>query len=80
MKSRFLLYLAALALLTGLFVWSAIAQSRANLAHDPSSMAWVSFLPFIVPAFLVYALAVVAPLAIVVEAALWIYRKLTGEA
>lgn len=72
--ARLAIYIVAIVVVTGLMIWSTIAASQANLDKDPSSMAWVGFLPFLVPVFVIDAVLYVAPVAAVVEIGLGIWR------
>lgn len=54
----------------GYTVWL-IADSKANLVNDPSSMAWVAFLPYIFPMFFINTGIVMLPLAGAVEIFVW---------
>lgn len=65
-----LFWLIASATITGL----AVLSSKLNMENDPSSMAWVGFLPFIFPLFMAQALIGVIPVIIVIETILF-FRK-----
>lgn len=71
---RLAAYLAAFIGLTVYVTWSMIAESKAMLPKDPSAMAWVGFLPFMIPIFMLQAAIYVGPVAAVVEIALAIWR------
>lgn len=71
---RVLLYIAAFIALTVYVVWAVIADSKANLSNDPSSTAWMAFLPYFLPIFAAQAFIWVAPVAAVIEAVLAVWR------
>jgi hypothetical protein len=53
--------------------WMHVAESQSRFdAGDKSAFAWMGFLPFLVPIFMMHSAIVVFPVAIVVEIALWI--------
>ena len=53
-----------------------IVESQAQYdAGDKSAMAWMGFLPFLIPIFLMNSAMFVFPVAIVVEILLWFRRK-----
>jgi hypothetical protein len=72
---RLLLWPLLITALTAWLIYSAIAESQANMINDKSSMAWVGFLPFIAPLFLLEAAIYVVPIAIVVELACWLLKR-----
>ncbi len=49
-----------------------IRESQANMSIDPSSMAWVGFLPFIFPLFILEACKYVVPVIVVSELVIFI--------
>lgn len=51
------------------FVAAAIVESLT--AFDRSAMAWVTFLPFVFPIFIIQALIYVVPVACVCELIMW---------
>lgn len=55
-------------------LYDAVAQSNANLVNDPSSMAWVGFLPFIFPIFFIQGAVYAGPVAIVTEITIAVVR------
>jgi hypothetical protein len=75
--ARFFAWTAVTIGTTAWITYSEIARSQANMVNDPSSMAWVGFLPFILPFFLLQAFVYVAPVAAITE--LWLllcrYRR-----
>lgn len=75
-ESRLLLYVLAVVIGTIIMVTLQIADSnRAYEEGDRSARAWMAFLPYLIPVFIAYAAAYVAPVAIVTEASLAIYRR-----
>lgn len=74
MKMRILCYATAIVIGTIVIAYLAVASSRANMENDPSSMAWTGFLPFLLPLFAVQASIFVMPVAIITEAAVWLWH------
>lgn len=56
-------------------IWQAIAMSKANLENDPSSGAWIGFLPFIFPLFFLEAGKWLLPVATSTEVIFWLYDR-----
>lgn len=73
--TRLAIYAAFIVLGTVLVTWRAVAESNARLEYDKSAMAWVGFLPFIVPIFSMYAAAAVVPVAAIIEVVLAVWRR-----
>jgi len=55
-------------------IYDAVVDSRANIENDPSSMAWVGFLPFLFPIFFIQSGVFIWPIAGVVESVLFFRR------
>jgi hypothetical protein len=52
-----------------------LVESQAQYdAGDKSAMAWMGFLPFLIPIFLMNSAFIIAPVAIVLEFILWLLR------
>lgn len=71
MGSRFLCWGLSWVVFSVYLVWQAIAMSQANLENDPSSGAWIGFLPFILPLFFLEAGKWLLPVAVVTETVMW---------
>jgi hypothetical protein len=72
---RVLIYIGCLLAVTAGITYHAISTSIAMLEHDKSAMAWAGFLPFIIPIFAMHAAVYVAPVAVVVEIILAVWRR-----
>jgi hypothetical protein len=79
LSTRLLIYVAALLIGGLLFFALEYQRSAAAYESDKSAFAWMGFLPFLFPIFLMYSAMFVGPTALVVEITLWVMR-LTGRA
>lgn len=75
MLTRIGRWLGVWVLLTVVLIWMTVAESQRHLPIDPSSMAWVGFLPFLLPLFFLQTAIYLAPCIVIVEIVLWFYRK-----
>jgi hypothetical protein len=71
--ARFVAYSIAWLLITCGIVAFSIAKSVAS--DDPSAGAWIGFLPLIFPLFMGHTAALLAPVAVGIEIALFLKRR-----
>ena len=76
LRSRIGLYLWAWLGYAVFLAWQLVAKSQQDLALDPSAMAWTGFLPFLFPLFLIWSGIYVGPIALICEAAFFIWVRI----
>jgi hypothetical protein len=72
---RFGLYGLAFISLTIYFVHGLYADVEVKRQTDPSAVAILSFVPYLIPIFMAQALALVVPTASVIELCVWWRRR-----
>jgi hypothetical protein len=74
-EHRLSLYTVAFAALTVYFVHSLYAKVEIDKQTDPSAVAILSFVPYLIPIFMAEALAWVVPIAGLTELSIWFFGK-----